>query len=65
MEDVGIFYGHLVHFMDIWSVLRSFGPFYGQLVYFVVIWYLFSSFGSLYKEKSDNPGASIFVWAGL
>jgi hypothetical protein len=33
MEDVGIFYGHLVYFMDIWSILWTFGLFYGHLVY--------------------------------
>jgi hypothetical protein len=34
IEDVGIFYGYLVH-------LRAFGIFYGHLVHFVVIWYIF------------------------
>jgi hypothetical protein len=55
MEDVGIFYGHLVYF--------KFGLFYGHWkyfmyghwVYFVVIWYIFSRFGTLYQEKSGNP----------
>jgi hypothetical protein len=27
MEDVGIFYGHLVNFMAIWSILWPFGTF--------------------------------------
>jgi hypothetical protein len=51
MEDVGIFYGHLVHFavfcytyfMDIWYSLWKFGIFFPVLVF-------------LYQEKSGNPG---------
>jgi hypothetical protein len=49
MEDVGIFYVHLVYFTDIYYILWPFGTFYGCLVYF-------SRFGMLYKEKSGNPG---------
>jgi hypothetical protein len=65
MEEVGIFYGHLVYctarrytyvcgghlvyFMVIWNISWSFGIFYGHLVYF-------SRFGMLHQEKSDNPG---------
>jgi hypothetical protein len=45
MEDVGILYGHLVFFMDIWNTLWTFGILYGHLVYFVVIWYMFTRFG--------------------
>jgi hypothetical protein len=45
----------LVHFTDIWSILRTFGIFYVYLVYFVVIWNKFSRFGMLYQEKSGNP----------
>jgi hypothetical protein len=45
MEDVdigilwtfGLFYGHLVYFTVIWSILRSFGIFYGYFVYFSVL----------------------------
>jgi hypothetical protein len=48
MEDVGIFYGHLVHFMVIWYILWTFGIFCGNLVYF-------PRFGILYQEKSVNP----------
>jgi hypothetical protein len=44
MEDVGIFYGHLVY------LLWPFGVFYGNLVYF-------SRFGMSYRKKSGNPGA--------
>jgi hypothetical protein len=40
VEDVGIFYGHLVYFMAIWYILWPFGIFYGHLVYFVAIWYI-------------------------
>jgi hypothetical protein len=34
MEDVGIFYGHLVYFMAVLHILRLFGLSYGNLVYF-------------------------------
>jgi hypothetical protein len=34
MEEVGIFYGHLLSFTAIWDNLWSFGKFYGYLVYF-------------------------------
>jgi hypothetical protein len=36
MENVGIFYGHLVLS-------------YGHLVYFVVVWYILRSFGKFYE----------------
>jgi hypothetical protein len=48
MEDVGIFYGHLVHFTVFWYILLTFGIFCGNLLYF-------SRFGILYREKSGNP----------
>jgi hypothetical protein len=38
MEDVGLFYGHLIYLMAIWQYFTAFGTFYGNLVYF-------SSFG--------------------
>jgi hypothetical protein len=46
MEDVGIFYGRLVYFMDVWSILWPFWIlailyFSYLLVYFMVIWYIF------------------------
>jgi hypothetical protein len=41
----GIFYGHLVYFMDIWYILWTFGIFYGHLVYFMDIWYILWTFG--------------------
>jgi hypothetical protein len=62
IEDVGLFYGLLVYFTAIWSILRPYGLFYGLLVYFVAIWYsllqlgtYFPRFGMLYQEKSGNP----------
>jgi hypothetical protein len=71
MEDVGIFFGHLVYFTAIWSILWPFwyiswqfgifcayifGIFCGLLVYFMFNWYIFPRFGLLYQEKSGNPG---------
>jgi hypothetical protein len=40
MEDVGIFYGHVVHFTVFSFILRTFD---------IVL------FGILYQEKSGNP----------
>jgi hypothetical protein len=40
MEDVGMFYGHLVYFTLIWSILWSFGICLGYLVYFSTFWYV-------------------------
>jgi hypothetical protein len=48
MEDVGICYGHLVHFTVICYILWTFGIVRGNLVYF-------SRFGIMYREKSGNP----------
>jgi hypothetical protein len=39
MEDVGIFYVHLVNITAIWFTLWTFGIFYGYLVYFSSFWY--------------------------
>jgi hypothetical protein len=33
MEDVGIFYGHLVHFMAFWYILWTFGIVRGNLIF--------------------------------
>jgi hypothetical protein len=55
MEDVGVFYGHLVYYAAIWYILWQFGIFCGHLVYCMVIWYIYSRFGMLYQEKSGNP----------
>jgi hypothetical protein len=51
MENIGIFYDHLVSF-------RPLETFFGHLVYFVFIWYIFPRFGILYKDKSGNPGCN-------
>jgi hypothetical protein len=48
VEDVGIFYGHLVHVTVFCYILWTFGIVRGNLVYF-------SRFGILYQEKSGNP----------
>jgi hypothetical protein len=48
IEDVGIFYEHLVHFTVFCHILWTFGIVHGNLVYF-------SCFGVLCKEKSGNP----------
>jgi hypothetical protein len=54
IENLGIFYDHLVYFTAI-------GNIFGHLVYFVVILYIFPRFGILYQEKSGNPVAESFV----
>jgi hypothetical protein len=40
MEDVVIFYGHLVYFTDIWYILWTFGIFCVNLVVFFPFWYV-------------------------
>jgi hypothetical protein len=30
MEEVGLFYGHLIYFMDIWYILPRFGIIYRE-----------------------------------
>jgi hypothetical protein len=47
-EDVGIFYGHLVHFTVFCYILWTFGIVCGNLL-------CISRFGILYQEKSGNP----------
>jgi hypothetical protein len=49
MEDVGILYGHLVHFTVFCYILWTIGIVRGNLVYF-------PRFDIEYKEKSGNPG---------
>jgi hypothetical protein len=51
MEDVGVFYVHLVYFMAIWYILWPFGIFYACFKYI-------PRFGELYQEKSGIPGES-------
>jgi hypothetical protein len=48
IEDVGIFYEHLVHFTVFCYILWTFGLNRGNLVYF-------ARFGILFQEKSGNP----------
>jgi hypothetical protein len=51
-KAICLFYGHLVYFTAIWSILRPFDIFDGNLVYLVY----FSPFGMFYEEKSGNAG---------
>jgi hypothetical protein len=51
MEDVGIFYRHLVHLTVFCYILWIFGIVRGNLVYF-------PRFGILYQEKSGNPATN-------
>jgi hypothetical protein len=39
MEDVGIYYGHLVHFAVFCYILWTFGIVCGNLVYIFPFWY--------------------------
>jgi hypothetical protein len=52
MENVGIFYDHLVYFTAIGNTLWPFGIFCSNLVYF-------PRFGILDQEKSGNPGRQV------
>jgi hypothetical protein len=59
MENIGIFYDHLVYFTAIGNILW-------HLVYFVVIWYIFPRFGILDQETSGNPDlATAFYTSNL
>jgi hypothetical protein len=63
MEDVDLFYGHLVYFTAIWyilDILWLFWIFCGHFGYFMVIWYIFPRFGMLYKEKSGKPARGVY-----
>jgi hypothetical protein len=40
MENIGIFYGHLVYFTAIWYILWIFGIFCSHLIYSEGIWYI-------------------------
>jgi hypothetical protein len=55
MEDVCIYYGHLVYCTAVWYILWSFGMFYSYLVYS-------SRFGILYQYQSGNPAALLIVY---
>jgi hypothetical protein len=39
MEDVGIFFGHLVHFTVFCYILLALGKVRGNLIYFIPFWY--------------------------
>jgi hypothetical protein len=45
MENLCIFYDHLVYFTAIVTILQPFGIFCGNLVYFSPFWYIFHPFG--------------------
>jgi hypothetical protein len=49
MEDVGLLYGYLVHFVAILYILWLFAIF-------------FSCFGMLYQDKSGNPAWKQQSW---
>jgi hypothetical protein len=40
LENVGIFYGHLEYFVNIWDMVSQLGTFCVHLVYCVFIWYI-------------------------
>jgi hypothetical protein len=50
MENLGLFYDHLVYFITIWSILWPFGLFYDHLVYFMTIWSILWPFGLFYDN---------------
>jgi hypothetical protein len=61
MENLGIFYDHLVYFTAVGNILWPFCYFFGLSVYF-------PCFGILYQEKSDNPAqvcANVTTRVGL
>jgi hypothetical protein len=49
MEDVGVFYGHLVQFTAICYILWTFGKVSGNLVYFY-------RFGTFYQKNLATLG---------
>jgi hypothetical protein len=56
MENLGIFFDHLVYFTAIGNILWLFGIFCGNLVY------IFTRFGILDLEKSGNPDIGAIAW---
>jgi hypothetical protein len=46
MENLGVFYDHLVYFTAIGNILWPFGIFRGNLVYFSRFWY----FGKIWQS---------------
>jgi hypothetical protein len=59
MENLGIFYDHLVYFTAIGNILSPFGIFCVNLV-----WYISPRFGILYQEKSGNPATHACLVTG-
>jgi hypothetical protein len=49
IKGVGIFYGHLVYFTAIWSILRPFGLFYGLLVNVTATRYILWLFNTFFQ----------------
>jgi hypothetical protein len=49
MENLDIFYAHMVYFTTIGNILWSFG----------IFWYIFPRFDILYHEKSGNPATDM------
>jgi hypothetical protein len=63
MEDVGIFYGHLIYFTAIWYFLLPSGIFYGHLVYIspVLVCCITRNLATLvHMEAVSAPVASFF-----
>jgi hypothetical protein len=68
MENGGIFYVRLVHFMTVWYILWPLGIFCGHLVnYLLVFWYFlvilvyFTSFRLSFQEKSGNLRCGLYA----
>jgi hypothetical protein len=56
MENVDVFYGHLVYFTAIGYILWPFGIFCVHLVFLMVVCTCtFSRFGMFSQEKSGKP----------
>jgi hypothetical protein len=53
VEDVGIFYGHLVYFTAIWYTLWIFGIFCGNLVFFPVLVFV-GTYQTLYAPSVER-----------
>jgi hypothetical protein len=60
-----MFYGHLVCFMDIWSVVWTFGLLYGQLVCCIDIWYIMWQFGNFFSFWSVVPRQNLATLAPI
>jgi hypothetical protein len=60
MENLGIFYDHLVYFTAIANILGTFGIFCGNLVYLPLFWYfgprkIWQPCSGLLAQKQKNP----------